>query len=373
MKRLGNIGCIAALVWSSACDPNGNDPSETQTNGIGTISNDLSLGSTGADVLALHQYFTRFGYFPNESLQQQFPAWRPIVAEAPHDDSVFDANTGAATRAFQRNFGLSETGVVDQATRTMLQQSRCGVPDGIAPPDPSEKWDLTNNGTWNHNNLTWVLDNTDNTTTGRRAAIEGAIGAVLASWDAPSAYTFTHSTTTTADIHIKFASLAAMTNASTTVISQGGDVTMNVNRTWVIGDRTTTQAGQMNMDSILIHELGHALGLAHSAYGDTIMYPFYNVGDQPKTFVTVDDTSSILAMKSEFLQFDGQDHDIAYSRHPFSGERIWVIGGSAVGGGFQIWDLLNKSQWTLHPGGAVRIGVNPILVKSTPTPEPRGS
>ena len=62
------------------------------------------------------------------------------------------------------------------------------------------------------------------------------------------------------------------------------------------------------------------------------MYPFFNLGQSPKTFVTVDDTSSILAMKSEFLQFDSVDRDLAYSRHPFAGEHLWVIGGAAVGG-----------------------------------------
>ena len=261
---LGTLGCMAIVIANGGCGAPGDEGAGAEGGDVATIATDLSMGATGADVLALHGYLTRFGYFPNDSLQRQFPAWRPIVAAGPRDSGVFDASTEAATRAFQRRFGLEETGIVDQATRTMLQQPRCGVPDGIEAADPSEKWDLTNSGTWNHNNLTWRLDNTDNSSTGRRADIEGAIASVLDSWDSPSAYTFTKATGTSADIHIKFASLASTTNASTTRISDGGDVTLNSNRTWVVGTRNATPADAMNMDSILIHELGHALGLAHS-------------------------------------------------------------------------------------------------------------
>jgi len=357
----------AALIGMAACNAaDTNDLSAPRSTDVG-VTGDLVMGSTGAEVTALHEYLARSGYFPNSSLQRQFPAWRPIVSTPPSQAAVFDANTAAAIRALQQNAGLTETGIVDQATRALLQQPRCGVPDGIAKHDPTEKWDLTNNGRWSKTNLTWSLDNTDNNKIGRREDIEAAITDALASWQAPSGYTFTKfSGGILTDIHIGFASLAAGTNASTTDIANGGDVTLNQKRPWVVGTRNSVLPGQMSMDSVLIHELGHALGLAHSPYSDAIMYPFVDYGWQSKTDLTVDDTTSILQMQSRFIAFDSEDHDIAYSRHPSGSERLWVVGGTATNGNYPIWDLQNKSSWTLHPGAAVRIAVNPL--PSGPTP-----
>jgi len=351
----------AALIGMAACNADTDNLSAPKSGDVG-VTGDLVIGSTGAEVTALHEYLARSGYFPNSALQRQFPAWRPIVTTPPSQAAVFDANTAAAISAFQRNVGLRETGIADQATRTLLQQPRCGVPDGIANEDQTQKWDLINGGGWNHNNLTWVLDNTDKNTSGRRDDIEGAIADVLASWQAPSAYTFAKATGSTADLHVRFAMIDAGTNASTV----GGTVTMNLSRNWVVGTRNTIVGDQMSMDSLLIHELGHALGLAHTPYRDAIMYPFFNPGGQSKTDLTVDDTTSILAMNSQFIAFHHGDHDIAYSRHPSGSERLWVVGGTATHGGYPIWDLQNKSAWTLHPGAAVRIAVNPL--PSGPTP-----
>jgi peptidoglycan hydrolase-like protein with peptidoglycan-binding domain len=370
-RVLGAVGSFALILGTGACGANDPQTSSSDSNLPGDAASELSLGATGPEVLALHEYFSQYGYFPNNSLQQKYAAWRPIVPSAPADNATFDASTEAATRAFQRNAGLPETGIVDAATRSALSQPRCEVPDGIEPHDSSEKWDLSNTGTWNHSNLTWKLSNTYTTSTNpavqaaARAQVEGVIGTVLGEWDTRSGYTFAK-TTGTPDILISFSSsLASNVNASTTAISNGGDVTMNINRTWSIGV-TPVGSGAMDMASILIHELGHAVGLAHTPNGNAIMYPFFNNGQAPKTTPTTDDTTSILAMQSAFTLFDSGDNDIAYNRQPNNDEQIWVTGGGTTGGGYNIWDLRNKTTWTQHPGGALRIAVNPTLANAAP-------
>jgi len=367
---LGTAGCIALIVGSGACganDPQGSLPASSE---IAEFSSELTIGSTGPAVVELHEYFSRYGYFSNSALQKQFPAWRPIVASAPADNATFDSATEAAVRAFQRNSGIKVTGVVDEATRMALQQSRCDVPDGIEHHNQGEKWDLSNSGTWDHTNLTWKLINTYSGSSdpavqaAARAQVEGAIAAALAQWDTRSGYTFTK-TSGTADITVTFASLPANVNAGAAPISGGGDITMNIDRNWSIGV-VPVQSDAMDMQSILVHELGHSIGLAHTTFSTAIMYPFFSFGQTPKNDPTVDDTTSVLAMQSAFTLFDSSDVDIAYNRQANGNEQIWVTGGGTTTGGYNIWDLRNKSTWTNHPGGAVRIAVNPSLANAEP-------
>ncbi|MGA7118580.1 MAG: peptidoglycan-binding domain-containing protein, partial [Polyangiaceae bacterium] len=122
-------------------------------------SGDLTLNSHGDAVAALTQSLTAFGYFPNTELALEFPAWRPVVPVAPADAAIFDEHTAQAVREFQGRNGLTATGVVDQATQTLLLQPRCGNPDS-ARFDSADKFavaaDLGTNGGCGHGPSTWA-------------------------------------------------------------------------------------------------------------------------------------------------------------------------------------------------------------------------
>jgi hypothetical protein len=77
---------------------------------------------------------------------------------------------------------------------------------------------------------------------------------------------------------------------------------IGLSRTIVNGDRTiencsiilTAQTnhgrtlGEVDMQNIALHELGHGLGLGHSNYTEDLMYSFYNVGDPGEVVSTLD-------------------------------------------------------------------------------------
>jgi matrixin/putative peptidoglycan binding protein len=363
-KPSGTGGAATGAAGASICDTSELrvDPSMV---GVVDDASELSLGSTGPEVVALHDYFCHFGYFPSASLQRAYPAWGPLVASAPSEASKFDSSTEAATRAFQRNAGLYSTGVVDGSTWAALRRSRCGVPDGIVARDSSEEWNHSNTGAWNHGDLTWKLVNTDTNTPTRRAEIENIIATVLAQWDVRSGYTFNR-TEGVADIEIAFVHppTGSFWNAMTTPISGGGDVSMNIDLTW--STSSSAQENATDMASILIHELGHAVGLAHTPYSDAVMYPIFDAGHPPKTVLTTDDTTSILAINTAFSMFDGAISDIAYNRSANDQEQIWVTGGATTTGGLTILDARNKTSWFRHPGGALRIAVNPSTANALP-------
>ena len=99
----------AAAIAIAACgDPQSDAP---VPGSAGPESgDDLAPGSTGPAVADLHRYLGRYGYFPDDHLARDYPAWRPIVAQPPHQMDVFDQNTLLAVRALQAESGLPPTG-----------------------------------------------------------------------------------------------------------------------------------------------------------------------------------------------------------------------------------------------------------------------
>src|SRR5262245_33038576 len=101
MERTVNSVLIGLLLTAAACggedDAGSSGPSLPER--LQTLNQDLTIGSTGDDVRAVHEYLTRYGYFPNAQLAHDFPSWRPLVKEPPADLAVFDRRTADAVSA----------------------------------------------------------------------------------------------------------------------------------------------------------------------------------------------------------------------------------------------------------------------------------
>jgi peptidoglycan hydrolase-like protein with peptidoglycan-binding domain len=336
------MGAVALAIAVGGCTGTvANEPISTES--------DLSLGSRGESVRALQEYLTRFGYFPNEALQRQYPAWRPIVTASP-PQGVFDEHTMEAVRALQRTAGLPETGVVNGDIRTLLQTPRCAVPDGIAPADPNNKF--ASFGKWSTSSLTWKVLNTDDVT--QTQATE-AVRAAFATWSAQTLLSFTE-VTGTADIEIEFVEIDGAGGvlawaAGPGMYSGNGDIEIDTAETWSVA--TPTPSGNFDLQMIVLHEIGHSLGLDHSSFGDAIMIPFFSPGVQDRV-LDVDDAVGISSVYDAWEALPGLARDIGVGGNG----AVWIIGTDDVGNGDgSIWKW-NGSGWTPTDGGAVRIATD---------------
>jgi predicted Zn-dependent protease len=348
-----STGLLAAAV--SACG--GPASSETsQGNDVPNSTQDLVVGSRGDDVRALHEYLTAFGYFPNAPLQERFPQWRPIVVLPPAAPDTFDEYTLEAVRHLQINNGLPSTGRVDEPTRLLLREERCGVPDGIESIDAADKFAL-NPWAWNRSNGTVSYSyppdaNYPPNLRSQIPAVRAAIDAAFAAWrrqisDVAGVGLSFAATTGTADIPIVFGTTPVGTNGVSAVgvtnVTRSGNSITSAPITLRSQDLTfsTAAAGMSNrhdVQSVMTHEIGHALGLNHSSVTGAVMIPGSRTGSVANRTLRLDDKVALTSRESVFAPVGCCFKDIA----PAPDGSVW---GIAAGAGDQpIWKFVPNAS-----------------------------
>ena len=226
----------------------------------------VKFGESGESVDHLIHYLSQFGHW-------DFPFIAP-----PHN--LFDEQTRAALENYQRFFGLPITGELDNATLTLVNTPRCGVPDtqtfdvnkwptnllrlsasytSVFPNIPDSVWIrlvLSTFDTWaaaGPVNIKWVLFNQS-----PHMYISYGRG------EHGDPYPFDGPGHTLA--HAFFPPPAGGNFA--------GQIHVDLAESWV----ADFAPNGYDLEATILHELGHALGLEHTSNVTSVMYPYYPFG-----------------------------------------------------------------------------------------------
>lgn len=302
----------------------------------------LELGSRGPLVKEVQDHLRSFGYFPNDELLADYPAWRPI-AEVPSEEGLFDENTRVAVLQLQRNYGLRETGSIDSRLIDLVRTPRCGHPDNIIPVDDESKFHAGTKNT--DSNMTWKLTNIAAAITSL-AAGRAEVTAATQSWvNAGSALVFTQSSAASVDLTLSFADLGPNTVAS----YLANTIRFNTDFTWSVG----ASPSAFDFQSVVVHELGHFLGFEHSSISGATMYPQYGTNSTALRSLERDDKVAARVHYGTRESLPGTATDIATGA-----SATWAIGTVAVPAGREIFFYdSNANQWIKDVGAAVRIAV----------------
>ncbi|TMR27375.1 matrilysin family metalloendoprotease [Nonomuraea zeae] len=255
----------------------------------------LKEGDQGPDVALLYQYLKRFGYFPNPEIRTGNLLHHPAVAFAPDDPTRYDDRQELAVRRFQQQQGLMVSGVLDDTTLSLISRPRCGFPDdAVAGVDMF----VAQGNRWPGERVTYSFDNysPDLDRAQQRAAVIEAFG----KWSAVTPLTFTE-VTAQGDIRVGWYSgdhgdgfafsgpggvLAHCFYPPPNGGAIAGDCHFDEAETWSVN---LPPIG-IDLCTVALHELGHGLGLAHSAVQSSVMYAYYG---GPLRDLTGDDVAGI--------------------------------------------------------------------------------
>ncbi|WP_051298876.1 M10 family metallopeptidase domain-containing protein [Arthrobacter castelli] len=254
----------------------------------------LELGDTGRQVAYLRQYLHRFGY----------------LRQCPCPEEVFCRHVKSGVLRYQRFFGLTTTGILDQATQVQLAKPRCGVAD-MDPddPDPPTNGDYNlSGGSWSSTSLRFFFDNgtSDISGTGERDIVRRA----FQPWAAVTPLRFAE-TATESDAQFSFGwrtgdhGDGSSFDGSGNIYAHGfypppvnsgsiaGDVHFDDAEEWDSEDGGWWFWKRIDLETVAVHEIGHALGLKHSSVGDAVMWPSY---EGERRSLHADDVAGIQAI-----------------------------------------------------------------------------
>ncbi|XP_062855705.1 matrix metalloproteinase-17b [Trichomycterus rosablanca] len=227
----------------------------------------------------LVDWLTKYGYLSQpDSSTGQLQAWTAVTE---------------ALKAMQRFAGLEDTGTLDGETLRLMQSPRCSLPDNdgsqISPVSDTEDHGRRTKreiSTWTRRNINWRLRSYPVSPTLSRDITRSLVFYALKVWAEPTLLEF-HEVggPSGADLQIDFLHGfhgdgypfdgvgGAVGHAFFPSDSdRAGEVHLDAQEDWAF--RQPASKGTDTF-TVLVHELGHALGLSHSSARGSVMRPYY--------------------------------------------------------------------------------------------------
>ncbi|XP_047309427.1 metalloendoproteinase 5-MMP-like [Impatiens glandulifera] len=254
------------------------------------------LGSKKGDKVKglgqIKQYLVKYGYLMHN----------PSTTDEGFE--VLDDAVEEAIRKYQLFYHLDVTGVLDEHTLSLMTKPRCGFPDLINGTtikhgmklvlDPTKRSYYVTGSKWDKLNLTWA------TKPGMRDDARKPIFFAIKEWELVTRFHFVQSNDfEKSDLKIGFYSGNHGDNQpfdgpggifAHAGLPPDGGVHFDADENWVIG----AVPGRIDIESVALHELGHALGLEHSTVEAAIMWPYVPIG--VIKHLNIDDVAGIKAL-----------------------------------------------------------------------------
>ena len=245
------------------------------------------------------EYLVKYGYLAkNQSASYCMRDGRP------------DRHTREALLDFQSFFGINKTGVFDKETLKVMAAPRCGLKDRVEDGSEDDYYVL-HGSKWLKTNLTYKVKKYPSKIT--RTDVDNTIMAAMRIWEAVTNIRFEKRHAGEVDIDISFEKGdhgcgikfdgpfdgEANNRLGHAFYPYGrlfsGDIHMDDTENWIIGSRIFKISPGINLLSVFTHELGHSLGLRHSAATDSMMTPKFN-WYEPKLKLHEDDIKAIRSL-----------------------------------------------------------------------------
>ncbi|EDO41167.1 predicted protein [Nematostella vectensis] len=185
-----------------------------------------------------------------------------------------------AIRQFQRYTGLQETGIMDAATKSKMEQPRCGLPDIVGTSENARRKRryALQGSRWEKSEITYRFASYGNDLS--RTAVRRIFARAAKLWSDKMQLNIKETSDAKADFTVSFNSYdhgdgdpfdgPGGTLAHAFFPQYGGDLHFDDSETYTEGK----DAG-VNLLFVAAHELGHTLGLSHSDVWQSVMAPYY--------------------------------------------------------------------------------------------------
>ncbi|KAK4263270.1 hypothetical protein QN277_028706 [Acacia crassicarpa] len=252
----------------------------------------IRTGTVVKGLSTVKRYFDLFGFLESTL--------------SPNFTDEFSDDLESAIKYFQKTFHLNVTGQPDNTTVSLIKRPRCGLPDIIngssnvlmnhtAATASFTKW-------WpeGKKELTYAFSPQNET----GLLLKDTFADAFRRWSEVTRLNFTETTSfNESDIQIMFLSLdgnlGVVGGAWLDNTTRNWDVVLDSSEKWVWRSDNTTESDEMDMESVVMHQIGHVLGLNHSAVEEAVMYPFISPSNKRKVDFANDDLEKIRKLYSE--------------------------------------------------------------------------